>query len=58
MDASGSGLEENPLIRLLQEQEKKNIIVRHMDGADDNLSIVSVGRGRRLLVQHTQCKID
>ncbi|GMS84945.1 hypothetical protein PENTCL1PPCAC_7120, partial [Pristionchus entomophagus] len=39
MDASGSGLEENPLIRLLQEQEKKNIIVRHMDGADDNLSV-------------------
>ncbi|KAF8360677.1 hypothetical protein PRIPAC_87600 [Pristionchus pacificus] len=36
MDASGSGLEENPLIRLLQEQEKKNIIVRHVDGADDN----------------------
>lgn len=42
MDASGSGLEENPLIRLLQEQEKKNIIVRHMDGGEDNLSIVSV----------------
>lgn len=52
MDASGSGLEENPLIRLLQEQEKKNIIVRHVDGADDN-SIVSVGRGRRLPVEHT-----
>ncbi|GMR37229.1 hypothetical protein PMAYCL1PPCAC_07424, partial [Pristionchus mayeri] len=45
MDASGSGMEENPLIRLLQEQEKKNIIVRHMDGADDNLSIEDEDQG-------------
>ncbi|GMT15150.1 hypothetical protein PFISCL1PPCAC_6447 [Pristionchus fissidentatus] len=44
MDASGSGLEENPLIRLLKEQEKKNIVVRHMEG-DDNLSVQGEGSG-------------